>query len=319
MAAASFVLPFEKPVVELVTRVRELRELARSDRALEPELRRLEDKAAKLARELFAELSPWQKVQLSRHPNRPYTLDYVERIFEGFVELHGDRCFGEDAAIVAGLATLRGRSVMVLGHQKGRGAKDNVRRNFGMPQPEGYRKALRLYEMASRFGLPIITLIDTPGAYPGIGAEERGQSEAIGACLAAMARARVPIVATIIGEGGSGGALALGVANRVLVLEYGTYSVISPEGCASILWKDGSKADEAAARLKMTAPDLLRLGVVDRLIDEPAGGAHQDPDAAAALVEAAIGETLRDLERLTPDELVEDRYRRFRRMGAYLA
>jgi len=308
MAAASYVLPFEKPVVELVTRVRELRELARSDRALEPELKRLEDKAAKLARELFAELSPWQKVQLSRHPNRPYTLDYIDRIFSSFVELHGDRCFGEDAAIVAGLATLgsrpgsgragdlpsRGRSVMVLGHQKGRGAKDNVKRNFGMPHPEGYRKALRLYEMASRFGLPIVTLIDTPGAYPGIGAEERGQSEAIGACLAAMARARVPIVAVIIGEGGSGGALALGVANRVLVMEYGTYSVITPEGCASILWKDGSKADEAAARMKMTAPDLLRLGVVDRVIDEPAGGAHQDPDAAARMVETALADTLRD-------------------------
>jgi acetyl-CoA carboxylase carboxyl transferase subunit alpha len=319
MAAASYVLPFEKPVVELVTRVRELRELARADRALEPELRRLEDKATKLARELFAELSPWQKVQLSRHPNRPYTLDYVERIFEGFVELHGDRSFGDDAAIVAGLARIQGRSVVVLGHQKGRGAKDNVKRNFGMPHPEGYRKALRLYEMASRFGLPILTLIDTPGAYPGIGAEERGQSEAIGACLASMSRARVPIVATIIGEGGSGGALALGVANRVLVLEYGTYSVISPEGCASILWKDGSKADEAAARLKMTAPDLLRLGVVDRIVDEPAGGAHQDPDAAARLVEAAIGEALRELEALGPDELVEERYRRFRRLGAYLA
>jgi acetyl-CoA carboxylase carboxyl transferase subunit alpha len=319
MAANAYVLPFEKPVVELVTRVRELRELAKSDRALEPELRRLEDKAAKLARELFAVLSPWQKVQLSRHPNRPYTLDYVDRICEDFVELHGDRSFGEDAAIVAGLARIRGRSVMILGHQKGRGAKDNVKRNFGMPHPEGYRKALRLYDMASRFGLPVVTLIDTPGAYPGIGAEERGQSEAIGACLAAMARARVPVVATIIGEGGSGGALALGVANRVLVLEYGTYSVISPEGCASILWKDGSKADEAASRMKMTAPDLLRLGIVDRIVDEPAGGAHQDHDAAAHLVDAAITEALRELAPLSPEALVEDRYRRFRRMGAYVA
>jgi acetyl-CoA carboxylase carboxyl transferase subunit alpha len=319
VAAASYVLPFEKPVVELVARVRELRELARADRTLEPELRRLEDKATKLARELFAELSPWQKVQLSRHPNRPYTLDYVERLFDGFVELHGDRCFGDDAAIVAGLARFRGRSVVVVGHQKGRGAKDNVKRNFGMPHPEGYRKALRVYELASRFGLPIVTLIDTPGAYPGVGAEERGQSEAIGACLAAMSRARVPIVATIIGEGGSGGALALGVANRVLVLEFGTYSVISPEGCASILWKDGGKADEAAARLKMTAPDLLRLGIVERIVEEPAGGAHQDHDAAARLVGAAIAEELGSLEGLGPDELVEDRYRRFRRMGAYLA
>ncbi len=319
MAAATFVLPFEKPVVELVTRVRELRELAKSDTALEPELRRLEDKAGRLARELFAELTPWQKVQLSRHPSRPYTLDYLSRIFTDFVELHGDRAFADDAAIVCGLARFRGRSVMVLGHQKGRGAKDNVKRNFGMPNPEGYRKAVRMYELADRFGLPIITLIDTPGAYPGIGAEERGQSEAIGSCLAAMSRARVPIVATILGEGGSGGALALGVANRVLVLEYGTYSVISPEGCASILWKDGSKADEAAMRLKMTAPDLLRLGVVDKVVDEPAGGAHQDPDAAARLVEEAIDASLRELETLRPDDLVEDRYRRFRKLGAFVA
>jgi acetyl-CoA carboxylase carboxyl transferase subunit alpha len=319
MAGAGFVLPFEKPVVELVSRVRELRELARSDAALEPELRRLEDKAARLARELFAELTPWQKVQLSRHPNRPYTLDYIERIFEGFIELHGDRTFGDDAAIVAGLARFHGRAVVVIGHQKGRGAKDNVKRNFGMPHPEGYRKALRLYEMASRFGLPILTLIDTPGAYPGIGAEERGQAQAIGACLAAMARARVPIVATIIGEGGSGGALALGVANRVLVLEYGTYSVIAPEGCASILWKDGSRKDEAAARLKMTAPDLLRLGAVDSIVEEPAGGAQQDPDGAAALVGAAVATALRELEGMSADELVDDRYRRFRKIGAFVA
>ncbi|MGO9839132.1 MAG: acetyl-CoA carboxylase carboxyltransferase subunit alpha [Polyangiaceae bacterium] len=319
MAAPGFVLPFEKPVVELVARVRELRELARSDAALEPELRRLEDKAAKLARELFAELTPWQKVQLSRHPNRPYTLDYVARIFEDFVELHGDRTFGDDAAIVAGLARFHGRSVAVVGHQKGRGAKDNVKRNFGMPHPEGYRKALRVYEMASRFGLPVLTLIDTPGAYPGVGAEERGQAQAIGACLAAMSRARVPIIATIIGEGGSGGALALGVANRVLVLEYGTYSVIAPEGCASILWKDGSRKDEAAARLKMTAPDLLRLGAVDSIVEEPAGGAQQDHDGAASQVDAAIAGTLRELDAMTADELVDDRYRRFRKIGAFVA
>ena len=260
MTSQSFALPFEKPVVELVARVRELRALARTDATLEPELKELEEKTTKVARELFAELTPWQKVQLSRHPNRPYTLDYIDRLFENFIELHGDRTFGDDSAIVAGLASFRGRSVAVVGHQKGRGAKDNVRRNFGMPHPEGYRKALRVYEMASRFGLPILTLIDTPGAYPGIGAEERGQSQAIGACLAAMTRARVPILATIIGEGGSGGALALGVANRVLVLEYGTYSVIAPEGCASILWKDGSRKDEAAQRLKMTAPTYCGWG-----------------------------------------------------------
>ncbi len=319
MGAASFVLPFEKPVVELVSRVRELRELAKADRALEPELRRLEDKAARLARELYSELTPWQKVQLSRHPARPFTLDYIDRMFEDFVELHGDRAFGDDAAIVGGLARYRGRSVVVIGHQKGRGAKENVKRNFGMPQPEGYRKAMRLYEMASRFRLPILTFIDTAGAYPGIGAEERGQSEAIGACLAAMSRAPVPIIATILGEGGSGGALALGVANRVLVLEFGWYCVISPEGCASILWKDSGRAGDAAARLRMTAPDLVRLGVVDRIVEEPAGGAHQDHDAAARLVDAAVSETLRSLEAMSAEELVQDRYARFRRMGSIIA
>lgn len=316
---AAYVLPFEKPVVELVARVRELRALAQSDRHLEAELKRLEEKAARLARELFADLSPWQKVQLSRHPNRPYTLDYVEALFTDFQELHGDRTFADDAAIVGGLAKYRGRSVVIVGHQKGRGAKDNVKRNFGMPHPEGYRKARRLYELGSRFGLPILTFIDTPGAYPGIGAEERGQSEAIGACIATMARATVPIIATIIGEGGSGGALALGVANRVHILEYGTYSVISPEGCASILWKDGAKADEAASRLKITAPDLLRLGIVDRIVDEPAGGAHQDIAGAARLVDAAIWSALRELEDDGPADLVQGRYERFRAIGALLA
>ncbi len=316
---ASHVLPFEKPVVELVTRVRELRALAETDRRFEGELRRLEEKAGRLARELFADLSPWQKVQLSRHPNRPYTLDYIGFLFEDFVELHGDRSFADDPSIVAGLARFHGRSVVVLGHQKGRGAKENVKRNFGMPHPEGYRKARRIYELASRFGLPIFTFIDTPGAYPGLGAEERGQSEAIGACLAAMARAPVPIIATIIGEGGSGGALALGVANRVHVLEYGTYSVISPEGCASILWKDGAKADEAAMRLKITAPELLGLKVVDRVLEEPAGGAHQDPAQAAKLVDGAMSEALGQLLQLTPDELVRDRYDRFRALGAFVA
>ena len=316
---ASHVLPFEKPVVELVTRVRELRALAETDRRFEGELRRLEEKAGRLARELFADLSPWQKVQLSRHPNRPYTLDYIGFLFEDFVELHGDRSFADDQSIVAGLARFHGRSIVVLGHQKGRGAKENVKRNFGMPHPEGYRKARRIYELAARFGLPIFTFIDTPGAYPGLGAEERGQSEAIGACLAAMARAPVPIIATIIGEGGSGGALALGVANRVHVLEYGTYSVISPEGCASILWKDGAKADEAAMRLKITAPELLDLKVVDKVLEEPAGGAHQDPRLAARLVDAAMSEALGQLLQLTPDELVRDRYDRFRALGAFVA
>jgi acetyl-CoA carboxylase carboxyl transferase subunit alpha len=316
---ASYVLPFEKPVVELVSRVRELRELAEADRQYLPELRRLEDKASKLARELFRDLDPWQKVQLSRHPNRPYTLDYIPYLFTEWQELHGDRKFADDASIVCGLARFRGRSVVVVGHQKGRGAKDNVKRNFGMPHPEGYRKAQRMYELASRFGLPVLTFIDTPGAYPGLGAEERGQSEAIGACLGAMSRARVPIIATIIGEGGSGGALALGVANRVHVLEYGTYSVISPEGCASILWKDGSKADEAASRLRITSSDLLSLRIVERVVDEPPGGAHQDAPAAAKLIEEALSEALTELLRHTPDELVEQRYKRFRALGAFVA
>ncbi len=315
---ASHVLPFEKPVVELVARVRELRALAENDRKFEGELRRLEEKCGRLARELFADLSPWQKVQLSRHPNRPYTLDYFGFLFEDFVELHGDRSFADDASIVAGLARYHGRSVAILGHQKGRGAKENVKRNFGMPHPEGYRKARRIYELASRFGLPILTFIDTPGAYPGLGAEERGQSEAIGACLAAMSRAPVPVIATIIGEGGSGGALALGVANRVNVLEYGTYSVISPEGCASILWKDGGKADEAALRLRITAPELLELRVVDRVVEEPAGGAHQDPRLAARLVDTALTEALGDLLQRTPDDLVRHRYDRFRALGAFV-
>ncbi|MEP7126182.1 MAG: acetyl-CoA carboxylase carboxyltransferase subunit alpha [Byssovorax sp.] len=316
---AAFVLPFERPVVDLVEKVRELRALAASDQRFEPELARLEEKTSRLAREIFADLTPMQKVQLSRHASRPYTLDYVKRLFTDFDELKGDRRFAEDAAIVAGLATFHGRSVVLVGHQKGRGTKENMKRNFGMPNPEGYRKAIRMYELADKFGLPILTFIDTPGAYPGIGAEERGQSEAIGASLAAMARARVPIIATIIGEGGSGGALALGVANRVLVLEFGCYSVITPEGCAAILWKDGSRADEAAARLKITAPDLLQLGVVDLVVDEPTGGAHQDHDDAAVRLDHALWAQLTALDGLSPDDLVEDRYQRFRALGTFVA
>src|SRR5262249_35325445 len=274
---------------------------------------------SRLAREIFADLSPIQKVQLSRHQNRPYTLDYVKRLFTSWVELKGDRRFGEDPAIVAGMAGFHGRSVVVVGHQKGRGTKENMKRNFGMPNPEGYRKAIRMYELADRFGLPILTFIDTPGAYPGIGAAERGQSEAIGAAIAAMAKVGVPIVASIIGEGGSGGALALGVANRVLVLEFGCYSVISPEGCAAILWKDGARADEAAAQLKITAPDLLQLGIVDEIVEEPTGGAHQDHDDAPVRLDRALWNTLSSLDGLSPDELVEDRYRRFRSLGAFMA
>jgi acetyl-CoA carboxylase carboxyl transferase subunit alpha len=313
---AAFVLPFEKHVVDLVDRVRQLRKLAASDTKFAPELQRLEERAGRLARELFADLTPMQKVMISRHPNRPYTLDYVQRLFTDFIELHGDRRFAEDASVVAGLGRFRGRSVVVVGHQKGRGTKENVARNFGMPMPEGYRKAIRMYELADRFGLPVLTFVDTPGAYPGVGAEERGQAEAIGAALAAMAKIKVPIVSVIIGEGGSGGALALGVANRVLVLEFGCYSVISPEGCAGILWKDKSRAGDAADQLKMTAPDLLRLGVVDTIVDEPAGGAHRDHDDAARRLGTVVHETFQALDRLGPAELAEDRYQRFRKLGA---
>jgi acetyl-CoA carboxylase carboxyl transferase subunit alpha len=316
---AQVVLPFEKPIVELLARVREVRERGASEPGYDTELFALEQQVAAVARELFGKLTPMQKVQLSRHANRPYTLDYVERLFGDFVELRGDRRFGDDASIVGGLARFHGKSVVVVGHQKGRGTKENVKRNFGMPQPEGYRKAIRLFEMADRFGLPVITFIDTPGAYPGIGAEERGQSEAIGASIAAMARARVPIIACIVGEGGSGGALALGVANRVLVLEFGCYSVISPEGCAAILWKDGARADEAAEQLKITAQDLLRMSIVDEVVAEPPGGAHHDYEAAARFLDDALVRALASLDALDGEALATQRYERFRQYGAYEA
>ena len=315
---ATLVLPFEKPVVELLGRVQELEAAVLLDPSLAPELAALRVETENVARQLFSTLSPIQKVQLSRHANRPYTLDYVGRFIEEWVELKGDRRFAEDESIVAGLGRFDGKSVVVVGHQKGRGTKDNVKRNFGMPNPEGYRKATRLFELADRFGLPILTFIDTPGAYPGIGAEERGQSEAIGASIAAMARARVPIIASVIGEGGSGGALALGVANRVLVSELGCYSVISPEGCAAILWKDASRVEQAAEQLKITATDLLRLGVVDAIVDEPAGGAHQNYDAAADKLAEAIRTALAELAPLDAVAIVDDRYRRFRRLGAFV-
>jgi acetyl-CoA carboxylase carboxyl transferase subunit alpha len=313
------VLAFEKPVVELVTRVRELRELAQEDERLAPELKRLEAKAARLAREVFAKLSPMEKVQLSRHPNRPYTLDYIDRLFDDFVELKGDRRFGEDASLIGGLARYHGRSVVIVGHQKGRTTKENMVRNFGMPNPEGYRKAIRLYELADRFGLPVLTFIDTPGAFPGIEAEERGQAEAIAKALEVMAAVGVPSVTTIIGEGGSGGALALGVTNRVLILEFSYYSVISPEGCAAILWKNAAMAPEAAQRLKITGPDLLELGCVDAVVEEPPGGAHQDHDDAARRLDRALWEALMSLDGLSAEELRTDRYQRFRRLGSFIA
>jgi acetyl-CoA carboxylase carboxyl transferase subunit alpha len=312
-------LEFERPLLELERRITELKAVIAAAGPARPELQaevtRLEDKTRRLQGELFSGLTTWQKVQLSRHPDRPYTLDYVARLFEDFVELHGDRAFADDRSIVGGIARFRGRAVVVIGHQKGRGVKDAMARNFGMPHPEGYRKALRLMDLADRFNRPLLTFIDTPGAYPGLGAEERGQAEAIGQCLLRLSRMRVPVVATVIGEGGSGGALALGVANRVLMMEFSTYSVISPEGCASILWKDGARAAEAAEQLKVTADHLLRFGVVDALIDEPPGGAHRRPDEAAQRVGDAIEQHLRGLSALAGPHLVEDRYRRFRAIG----
>ncbi|MBI2896707.1 MAG: acetyl-CoA carboxylase carboxyltransferase subunit alpha [Deltaproteobacteria bacterium] len=310
-------LDFERPLVELEQQIDELKQVAGPGVLFAEEIGRLEERARKLQIEIFNDLDAWQKVQLSRHPNRPYMLDYVERLMTDFIELHGDRLHGEDRAIVAGLAKFGDRRVMVIGHQKGRNTKENLVRNFGMANPEGYRKARRLFQLADRFGLPILTLIDTPGAYPGIGAEERGQAEAIAQCLVTMAALKVPVIATVIGEGGSGGALALGVANRVLMLEYAIYSVISPEGCASILWKDQSKAAEAARQLRITAADLHRFGLVDAVIEEPAGGAHRDYEATARKVGAAIGGYLDSLSGMTPDELVGDRYDKFRAMGVF--
>ncbi len=314
---AGFEWPFEAEVSPLLRRVRELRELDGGTGTHAETIAELEAHAHALAREIYAGLSPWDRVRLSRHPDRPYTLDILSRIATDMVELSGDRRYADDAAIVGMLARIRGRSCVVVGHQKGRTAKENMRRNFGMPHPEGYRKAERLYKLAERFKLPVITLIDTQGAYPGIGAEERGQSEAIGSCLATLSALQVPVVSVVLGEGGSGGALALGVANRVAMLEFSIYSVITPEGCASILWKDGTKAPLAAERLKITAREVHALGVVDTLIVEPAGGAHTDYDFTAGAVGDYIESSLTALSGLTGRELAAHRYRRFRALGAY--
>jgi len=308
-------LEFEKPIVELEQRIGELKAVAAS--GMDGEIHRLEDRVTKLRREIFAELSTWQKVQLSRHPDRPYFLDYLERIFEDFVELHGDRAFADDPAIVAGFARFDGRSVAVIGQQKGRSTKEKLHRNFAMANPEGYRKAIRVMELADRFRRPILTFIDTPGAYPGIGAEERGQSEAIGQSLLTMSRLSVPVIATVLGEGGSGGALALGVANRVLMLEFATYSVITPEGCASILWRDGALAPEAATQLRLLAPDVHALGVVEAVIEEPTGGAHRDYRQMAAFLKRALNDAWRQLGDLKVRELLERRYERLQSYGRF--
>ncbi|WIL19407.1 acetyl-CoA carboxylase carboxyltransferase subunit alpha [Geothrix sp.] len=302
----------EKPVLELEAQIRAME----MDPSQTKEREKLEKKLDKLKADLFTNLTDWQRAQLARHPKRPYTLDYIERLCERFDELHGDRRFGDDAAIVSGFGWIEGNPVMVIGQQKGRDTKQKILRNFGMPKPEGYRKALRLMKLAEKFQRPILCLIDTPGAYPGVDAEERGQAEAIARNLLEMAKLEVPVVAVVIGEGGSGGALALGVADRVLMMENAIYSVISPEGCASILWKDASQAPKAAAALKLTAPHLLELGVIDGIVKEPLGGAHSDFDAAAAALKEAIVEAFSELSELSAEQLVEERYQKFARMGS---
>jgi acetyl-CoA carboxylase carboxyl transferase subunit alpha len=312
------ILEFERPIIDLERKISELRGLSTPTVDFTSEIRRLEQKARKLQKEVFADLSAQQKVQLSRHPGRPFTLDYVRLLTEDFVELHGDRSFHDDPAIVGGFARFADWEVLVLGHQKGRNTKENLHRNFGMARPEGYRKATRLMRMAARFGRPILCFIDTPGAYPGLGAEERGQAEAIAKALQVMASLEVPIISMVIGEGGSGGALALGVADRILMLEYSIYSVISPEGCASILWRDPAKVPEAAAQLKLTAPDLVELGICDEIIPEAPGGAHRDVAITAAKVRIALKRHLKQLSGLSRSELVEQRYQKFRAMGAFV-
>ncbi|HHC71392.1 MAG TPA: acetyl-CoA carboxylase carboxyl transferase subunit alpha [Thiotrichales bacterium] len=311
-------LEFEQPIAELEAKIEELR-LVGDDNEINigEEIARLEAKSRTLTEQIFSNLSPWQVSQLARHPQRPYTLDYLERIFTDFQELHGDRAFADDRAIVGGLARLDGRPVMVIGHQKGRDTREKVQRNFGMPRPEGYRKAMRLMQMAERFGLPVLTFIDTPGAYPGVGAEERGQSEAIARNLFVMAGLKTPIVCTVIGEGGSGGALAIGVGDRVMMLQYSTYSVISPEGCASILWKSAEKAPEAAEAMGITAERLRELGLVDEVISEPLGGAHRDVDAIAQSLKFALKEALERLDSVPPDKLLDSRYQRLMGFGIY--
>ena len=312
-------LEFERPIIELEERIHTLQESA-SLRGLDvsDEVNRLQERVQKLGREIFANLEPWQRVQLARHPRRPTTIDHIARIFDDFVELHGDRLFRDDAAIVGGFAFLDERRVLVIGHQKGRDTKSNIKRNFGMAHPEGYRKALRLMHMAARFGRPVVTFIDTPGAFPGVCAEERGQAEAIARNLREMAALPVPIVVTVTGEGGSGGALGLGVGDRIGMLENSIYSVISPEGCAAILWRDREKAKDAAAALKLTSRDADKVGVIDAILPEPIGGAHRDHDAAAAEVKKWLLKCLEELEPKTRTELLDERLDKFLKMGIYV-
>ncbi|HED11649.1 MAG TPA: acetyl-CoA carboxylase carboxyltransferase subunit alpha [Caldithrix abyssi] len=316
---AKVVLEFEKPVHELEEKIKEMHAYAeKTGMDLSDDIKRLEEKAAELRKEIYNNLSRWQRVQLARHPKRPYSLDYISRMTSYFDELFGDRRFADDHAIVSGMARLDKYSVVIIGQQKGRDTKSNLHRNFGMPNPEGYRKALRVMELAAKFNKPVITLIDTPGAYPGLGAEERGQAEAIARNLFEMARLPVPIITVVIGEGASGGALGIGVGDRILMLENAWYSVISPEGCAAILWRDAAKAPQAAEAMKVTAPDLVKLKIVDEVIAEPEGGAHNDPDLAAQAVKKAIVSHLKELLKLPTDKLIEQRLEKYSSMGAFV-
>lgn len=317
-----YYLDFEKPIQELELKIEELRSLSNgSEMNIDSELKKLEEKAEKLRQDIFSRLTPWQKTQIARHPDRPYTLDYINIITDDFIELHGDRRFADDAAVVGGIGSIEGISMMIIGHQKGRGTKERITRNFGQPHPEGYRKAKRLMEMAERFSMPVLTFIDTPGAFPGIGAEERGQAEAIATNLMVMSQLRVPIISVVIGEGGSGGALALSVADRLFMLEHAIYSVISPEGCAAILWKNGDigaqEYERAAEALKLTAQDLLEFRIIDGIIPEPSGGAHRDPEKAANYIKESVLKTLDELKDSEPDRLIEERYRKLRKIGRF--
>src|SRR5579884_3047434 len=309
-------LEFEKPLREIEERIEKLAGSGNGKASVQEEIRKLKAKLAQEEAELYSKLTPWQRTQIARHPQRPSVLDYINAFCRDFLQLHGDRAFADDRAIVGGFARFNGRSVMVIGHQKGKTLKERMQRNFGMPNPEGYRKALRLMKMAEKFGRPIVTFIDTPGAYPGIGAEERGQAEAIARNLYVMSRLAVPIISVVIGEGGSGGALALGVADRVLMLEHAVYSVISPEGCAAILWDDPAKVPDAAAALKMTANDLMQLGVIDGVIPEPLGGAHRDPRFVADRLAKSLTACLSELETIPIDRLLTQREQKYRKMGA---
>jgi len=318
-----YYLEFEKPIEELELKIEELKRLSdRKDMDITSAVKKLDKKAKELRSEIFSNLSPWQKTLLARHPDRPYTLDYINLLAENFIELHGDRRFSDDPAVAGGFAKINGMPVIIIGHQKGRGTKERIYRNFGQPQPEGYRKTLRLMRLAERFKKPIVTFIDTPGAYPGIGAEERGQSEAIATNLMEMSKIKSPIISIVIGEGGSGGALALGVADRIYMLEHSIYSVISPEGCAAILWKKNGELDsaeflKAADALKLTAQDLLRFKIIDDIIPEPMGGAHRDPEAVAKKISEVILKSITDLGNKTPGKLIEERYKRLRRIGSF--